>query len=137
METLGKVTKTVFLKLVGGEGAIFEGFVADSDLIPGQKVKLKSDGKVQPLAKGDAEVLSVGTVIKGAKAGYILTVQTKFKSIITGSAKADMTPGPIALDSYSSGVAVVAAFDVAHPELVIGYALTPALADADISVGII
>ena len=138
MNTLGEVTKTKFLKLVDGTGAIFEGFVAKADLVAGQQVKLEgTTGKVEALAKADNVILSVGTVIKPAIAGEYVTVQTKFKSIIPGTAKANMDAGPVALDSYKSGVPDVTIMDAAHPEYVIGYNLAPALADAEITLGLI
>lgn len=139
MNTLGSKTTTKVLKLVDGTGAIFEGFVAATELFIGQKVKLVgATGKVAALAKADAEILSVGTVIKASKADGYVTVQTKFKSILVGTAKANMDAGPVALDSYSAaGVADVTILDAAHPELVIGYNLAPALATEEINIGLI
>jgi len=138
MNTLGEVTKTKFLKLVDGTGAIYEGFVAKTDLVPGQQVKLEgTTGKVEALAKADNAILSVGTVIKPALAGEYVTVQTKFKSIVFGTANANMNAGPVALEAYNSGIPEVTIMDVAHPEYVIGYNLAPALADAEVTLGLI
>ena len=143
MNTLGSVTSTKVLKIVDGTGAIFEGFIAKADLAVGQKVKLEgSTGKVEALAKGDAETSSVGTVIKPAVTGEYVTVQTKFKSIITGVSKAACVAGPVKLEAYDADgimeVDVLAGGGTPDStELIIGYNLEPTAVAADVTVGLI
>jgi hypothetical protein len=100
--TLGDLTQTLFFKGFSGE-LLYEEFVANSAIEEGQLVKLRTDGKIEPIAAGDNQILAIGVAMQKASSNGRTTIAMRGFGTIMAEGAASLTPGAVKYASFTAG----------------------------------
>lgn len=134
MNTLGSTTNT---KVTREESyALAIGFTANGALVKGQMVKLEAAGTVAPIAAATDH--PIGMVTKGGADGEEVTVLTNFIAILKGTADGAVDlANPVSVSGFNSTDERDNWADSTTSDFVMGIALSDALDEAELEVGVI
>ncbi len=118
-----------------------ESFICTAVVVPGETVKLNSNGTVSPVTA--VTDIPLGTVMVGQRHGDVanlITVQTPFRAIVRGQANAAITCGQrvaaLATVTSAGGEKLTDYKTAVATNYVVGQALSSAVDDAEVKVGL-